>query len=346
MAISPTALAASGEELSPSAIRGAVEALLSAEVPVEEKAEFLLALHRKGETPREIAGFVEVLLEHALTPSIDRAAVGRPLLDVCGTGGDRSGFFNVSTAAMFVCAGAGAGVVKHGNRSISSRCGGADVLEAMGVPLQVPASQAGDFLARCGFVFLFAPAYHPAFREVAPVRKLLAEQGHLTIFNILGPLLNPARPEYQLAGVFRRDLLQIYIEVFRLLGRRNAWAIHGTLPDGGALDEISSLGPTYCRTLDGAEEMVLDPAPLLREPNPRGEFFQGDSPAKNAELIEAILRGNSPNACTDLVCLNAGAGLAVCGLARNWEEGVNLAYKSLNSGAAAATLTAARSFGC
>jgi anthranilate phosphoribosyltransferase len=265
------------------------------------------------------------------------------LIDVCGTGGDRSGFFNVSTAVMFVCAGAGAAVVKHGNRSISSRSGGADVLEALGVPLQVPPDQTGDFLARCGFVFLFAPAYHPAFREVAPVRKMLAEQGHLTVFNILGPLLNPARPDFQLAGVFRRELLPTYIEVFRLLGRRAAWAVHGTLPNGAALDEISTLAPTFCRTLVSPDEITLDPGQLLQNPQPTLAQLEGGSPEDNARLLQAILDGSAPAACTDLVCLNAGAALTVCQLAPDWAAGVALARTSLQSGAAAAALAAARS---
>lgn len=344
MPLSATQEARAGNELSVPLIRQAVDSLLDPSVPLQDKADFLLALNEKGETPPEIAAFVEILLEHALTPAINRAALDRPLMDVCGTGGDRSGLFNVSTAVMFVCAGAGAAVVKHGNRSISSRSGGADVLEALGVPLQVPPDQTGTFLAECGFVFLFAPAYHPAFREVAPVRKHLAERGRLSIFNILGPLLNPARPDYQLAGVFRRDLLPVYLEVFKLLGRHAAWAVHGTLPNGGALDEISTLAPTYYRTSSQPGELVLNPTPHLTSPSPDLRDLLGGTPLENARLLEALLEGNAPAPCADIVCLNAGAALTVCGLAADLAEGVARARLSLQSGAASASLRAARNF--
>ena len=177
----------------------ACDHLFDEELALSVRADFLRALHSKGETPAEIAAFVDVLLARGV-----RLELGKGLLDVCGTGGDRAGLFNISTAVMFVAAACGARVVKHGNRGITSKCGGADVLEALGIRIDLPPEAA---LHAAGCCFLFAPLYHPTFKAVAPVRKALAEEESATIFNLLGPLLNPARPDFQLAGVFDRKLL-------------------------------------------------------------------------------------------------------------------------------------------
>ncbi len=168
----------------------------------------------------------------------------RPLMDVCGTGGDKHGLFNISTAAMFVVAACGVRVVKHGNRGgVTSKCGGADVLEALDVRIELEPAQASAVLDDIGCVFLFAPIYHPAFKAVGPVRKALAAQGVATIFNKLGPLLNPVNPPFQLAGVFDPAMVATYGDVFAELGRTRAWAVHGRTPEGG-LDEMSTLGET------------------------------------------------------------------------------------------------------
>ncbi len=322
-----------GGELCPEEVREAVEGLVSGAVGLGEKADFLLALHERGEMPSEVASFVLALLDKAEQPQIEGES--RPLLDVCGTGGDKAGFFNVSTAVMFVVAAAGVRVVKHGNRGITSKSGGADVLESLGVPIRVAPADAGDFLQEHGFVFLFAPDYHPAFREIAPVRKLLAEKGKTTIFNILGPLLNPARPDFQIAGVFQKALLPVYAEVFRILGRAGAWAVHGEV-EGGGLDEISLHGKTEVVRLAGGglDSFVIDGMRMGLEGSELGRVqeLRGGSPGENAEILRGVLRGKDRGARRSLVVLNAGAALSVCGVAGSLEQGIAVAQEAIDSG--------------
>ncbi|HEY5792501.1 MAG TPA: anthranilate phosphoribosyltransferase, partial [Chthoniobacterales bacterium] len=267
----------------------------------------------------------------------------RPLLDVCGTGGDQAGLFNVSTTVLFVAAACGAGIVKHGNRGITSKSGGADALEALGIPIDLSAEAAAGFFRKNGFVFLFAPAYHPAFRTVAPVRKHLSEQGKRSVFNILGPLLNPARPDFQLAGVFHPRLLPIYTEVFRLLGRKTAWTVSGALPGGGWLDELSTLGKSPVRQLrEGVvTDFEIDPLALGLRPATLAEL-QGGHAAKNAYMIEEILCGENRTACRDIVLLNAAGALNAAGLAADLPEGITRAAEALDSGAAWGVLEKAR----
>lgn len=319
----------SGTPLAEEEIRRACDALLDEGLPVGERAEFLSLLHRKGETPGEIAGFVRVLLERALPVPFS----GEGCIDVCGTGGDRAGLFNVSTAVMFVAAACGARVVKHGNRAITSKSGGADVLEALGVIVDLPPESAAAALDSAGCCFLLAPQYHPSFRAVAPVRKLLAEKGGTSIFNMLGPLLNPARPSYQLAGVFHPRLLSLYPQVFSLLGRRRAWAVHGT----GAvpLDEISPLDTTQVAAWDegGFREFTITPGELgIGKILP--EDLAGGSAANNAGIISDVLAGNLRTGARTIVQLNAGAALVVSGLAGDLPAGWNLAGEAIDSGAA------------
>ncbi|MEI6279699.1 MAG: anthranilate phosphoribosyltransferase [Verrucomicrobiae bacterium] len=326
-----TARAASGPALSPEEIGRACDALLDGSRPVESRAEFLEPLHKRGETAEEIAGFVSVLLDRAAP----FPATGEGALDVCGTGGDRAGIFNVSTAVMFVAAACGARVVKHGNRGVTSKSGGADVLEALGVRVDLAPDRAAAALGSAGCCFLFAPHYHPAFQAVAPVRKLLAERGSTSIFNMLGPLLNPARPSFQLAGVFDSSLLPVYARVFRLLGRRRAWAVHGT----PALDEISPLGETQVVAWqDGAiREFAIRPADLGIGPvNPRD--LSGGTAAANAGVISDILAGNLRNGARTIVQLNSAAALVVAGLAGDLRAGWQLAGEAVDTGAARSVL--------
>jgi anthranilate phosphoribosyltransferase len=326
---------AKGKDLPAERIRKICTQLLDVHVPDAEKAEFLIALRKKGETPDEIAAFVRAFLEHARQPVIPHRENGRPLLDVCGTGGDKAGLFNVSTAVMFVCAAAGARVVKHGNRSISSKSGGADVLAELGVPIDLGPDEVGDFLARCGYVFLFAPLYHPAFAAVASVRKELAARGQLTVFNILGPLLNPAQPDYQLAGVFQPHLTRVFADVFALLGRKAAWAVHGKIAGDGGLDEISTLGPTEVCMLDanGVHEFCIDPASLGFSGASLAELA-GSDPKHNAKLLIDLLEGRDHGPRLDLVLLNAAAALCVCEIAHDLPDGIRIARSVIESGAA------------
>ena len=327
-------------DLNPAQIKSAVAALTDEREPDAGKVAFLRALHAKGETPAEIAGFAHAMLARAVDPQIDPGAMPGPLIDVCGTGGDRLHLFNVSTTAALVLAAGGACVVKHGNRAITSKSGGADVLAALGVPLALPPEALRHSLKTTGFGFLFAPQYHPAFKAIAPVRRQLAQDGVSTIFNLLGPLLNPARPAHQLVGVYSGNLLQTYAEVLRQLGRRSAWAVHGA----GGMDELSTLGETRaCRFSDSREFAALvdftvtpEHAGLTRTEDVRE--LRGGSAAENARTLTGILAGEILDARRDMVLLNAAAGFVVAELASDLPAGVERARNAIETGRALKTL--------
>jgi anthranilate phosphoribosyltransferase len=335
-----------GENLDTPAIKHAVAALLDPAREDGGKADFLAALRAKGETAAEIAGFVTALLAHGVDPGIDSASLPGPMLDVCGTGGDRAGLFNISSTVMFLLAAGGAVVVKHGNRGITSKSGGADVLEALGVQIELPPEPLRECVAETGLGFIFAPAYHPAFRVIGPVRKQLAERGEASIFNILGPLLNPARPPFQLAGIYSESLLPKYADVLALLGRQRAWAVHGAgAPGAGGLDELSTLGINQCREVLGgsARAFTLDPEALGF---PRADIadLRGGGRDDNAKILTGILSGEINGPKRDVVVLNAAAAFVVCGLAPGIGEGIALAHEALDSGKALAKLQALRAF--
>ena len=321
-------------DLDPADIAAACASLLDPAAPLAGRADFLRALHLKGETPAEIAGFIRVFLQHAINPNL-----GPGLLDVCGTGGDKAGLFNVSTAVMFVAAAGGARVVKHGNRGVTSKSGGADVLEALGIRLDLPP---GESLQAAGCAFLFAQSYHPAFKAVAPVRQALGAEGTPTIFNSIGPLLNPAIPDYQLAGVFSEKLLPIYAEVFLLLDRKNAWVAHGH----GGLDEVSTLGPTkILATKNGAiRELTIDPAILGLAPA-KLEDLRGGTPAENAVLIEDLLSGKLRGPKRDIVALNTACALVVSGVSADLAAALEKVREVLDNGAAHQVLIRLREIG-
>ena len=331
-------------DLTADEIASALSALMSADHPDEEKAAFLLALRTKGETAAEISALAKALLAFAVDPGIEVQRLSGPLIDLCGTGGDGLELFNVSSAAMFVLAAGGACVVKHGNRAITSRSGGADVLTELGVPIQLPPARLRESLERHGLGFVFAPDYHPAFRAIAPVRRLLAERGERSVFNLLGPLLNPARPPRQLTGVFSAELVPVFAEVFASLGRTRAWAVHGRIDATRGMDEISPLGPTEVGRAERgvvtagrieAAEFGLPPTASLAE-------LRGGEPAENARLIVGILRGDITDARRDFVVMNAAAGFVVAGLVETLPAGASLALEQISSGRAHAKLEAAR----
>jgi anthranilate phosphoribosyltransferase len=324
---------ASGNELSGGEVDCVAQDLLSEDWDDTDKASFLGALHQRGETPSEITAFAEAFLR--LAQPFDVPLTRRPILDVCGTGGDKLGLFNVSTAVMFVAAGAGACVVKHGNRGITSKSGGADVLEALGVRVDLPVAALQEMLAHSGAVFLFAPLFHPAFKAVAGARKILASQGQVSIFNMLGPLLNPARPEFQLTGVFDRQLLDLYARVLPALGRRAAWVVHGHAGPSAVVDEISTLGPTECREVLGTHvnEVEIDAATMGFAPADLDDLRGGDA-ADNAVMVENILAGTDRGPRREIVLVNAAAALQVTGMARDWTNALQRATESIDSGAA------------
>lgn len=325
------------QDLPPDGVADLCAALLDESRPAESRGELLRALTAKGETPAEIASFVRTLLGHAR--SLD---AGGGLIDVCGTGGDRHGLFNVSTAVMFVVSACGARVAKHGNRGVTSRSGGADVLEALGVRIDLEPDRAAEVLDAAGCVFLFAPVYHPAFRAIAPVRKFLAERGETTVFNKLGPLLNPARPAFQLAGVFDPAMVGMYAEVFAALGRERAWAVHGRTPHGG-LDEMSTLGVTeICAVEAGAIRRFGADAAAFGVAAPELSRLVGGDATENARLMETLLQGAAEGPIADVVCWNAAGALVVAGVAAELGEGLLRARDAIRSGAARDRLDALR----
>ena len=334
-----------GEELNAAQVREAVEGLVDEGVANGVKGEFLQALRAKGETAEEIAWFAGELLARAVDPEIDEEKLSGPMLDVCGTGGDGMGMFNVSTTAMFLLAAGGAVVVKHGNRGITSKSGGADVLEALGVAIDQPPAALRECIGETGLGFIFAPAYHPAFKVIGPVRKELAARGVATIFNILGPLLNPARPGYQLAGIFSERLLPKYARVLGMLGRRRAWAVHGSSAGVAGVDELTTLGMNhYCAVTEGRVTAHTLDAAGLGFPKAEVEELRGGDGAENARILEGILAGQVHGAKRDVVLLNAAAGFVVCGLAGDMAEGIRRAGEALEGGGGLAKLRALQGF--
>jgi anthranilate phosphoribosyltransferase len=334
-----------GQDLTADQIVRAADALLDESVPAGEKADFLCALSDKGESPAEIAAFANAFLERAVTPTLNRGTIAKPLLDVCGTGGDKLNLFNISTTSVFVLAACGVAVVKHGNRGITSKSGGADALEALGIRIDLPPEDFGRCVEEVGAGFLFAPLYHPAFKAIAPVRKQLAEEGRRSIFNLLGPLLNPARPDYQLIGVFDPAVGSAFAEILSRLGRKVAWAVHGTTESGAGMDEISNLGPSTVWAANGPDRVksTIEPSLLGLAPATVTDLEGGDAPA-NAAILTGILDGSVTGPKRDLVTLNAAAGLVITGIAADLTDGLRLANEAIASGAALAVLERWRNF--
>ena len=327
-------------DLTPHQVGVAADILLGSAVPDEKKERLLEALALKGETPGEIAGFVEAFLEQAVDPQIGLLDLVGPTLDVCGTGGDQLDLFNVSTTAMFIAAAAGAVVVKHGNRGITSKSGGADVLEALGIRIDLSADEFRKCVEQAGLGFMFAPIYHPAFKAVVSVRKSLASRGVKTIFNLIGPLLNPVRPECQLVGVFSRDLCPAFAEILQRLGRKNAWVVHGTTADGHSVDEISLMGATrICKSgvLGASIDQEVSPSDFGLNLAEVAELQGGDSRV-NAVILEAILSGRETGPKRDMVLMNAGAAIACAGLAATMRDGIEISREMISSGAAVESL--------
>ncbi len=332
-----------GKNLTEAQVREAAAFLVDAEESAETKAHFLRVLAKKGETPAEIAAFVQEFLKLAVDPGLDRSKLTGPMLDVVGTGGDKLHLFNVSTTAMFILAGGGVCVTKHGNRGVTSKAGGADVLEALGIRIDLPVERVARGMEKNGLGFFFAPLYHPAFKAVAEARKILGAEGQRSIFNLLGPLLNPARPDYQLIGVFDPALTRSFGEILLALGRKSAWVVHGTTQDGSGMDEFSTLGSNQISKLQDGRltEDRLDPATLGFGPAALEDLVGGDAQA-NAALIEGILGLTIHGPKRDIAVLNAAAGFVITGKAATLLEGRALAETSLDRGAAHAKMRAMR----
>ena len=286
---------AAAHPLADEQVRLAVEQLTDEKVPAGVKADFLTALAKKGETTGEIAAFARALRDKSISPPLDAETRAREILDVVGTGGDRLSTFNISTTVALVAAAAGVLVAKHGNRASTSPIGSADVMEALGIPFDLGPEDAVRSLRRHNFAYFFAPKYHPAFRHIIPARKLCAERGQTTIFNFLGPLLNPARPSAMLVGVPRPELCEPFARVLQSLGVRRAMVVCGAVRDETGslrhLDELSPLGPTTIAEFyqeRGLACSTLSPEPFPLQPATLADLRGGDREV-NATIIRRIL---------------------------------------------------------
>ncbi len=326
-----------GHVLARAEAEAAMEELLSGRVETAEIVRLLVALNQRPIQVQELAGFARVMRRHATRVFAEGEAQPANMVDTCGTGGDGSNTFNISTAAAIVAAAAGARVAKHGNRAASSQSGSADVLEALGVRIDLPFERYGRAIWEIGIGFLFAQAAHTAARHAAPARKQI---GVRTVFNLLGPLTNPASAQSQVLGVYSADVIDLVAAVLAELGVERAFVVHGA----GALDEISLAGETLVAEVQGGavrrftvtpEEFGVARAPL--------ESIRGGTAEENAALIRRILEGDARPA-RDVVVVNAAAALVAAGVAANFREGAGLASFVISSGAASEKLATLAAF--
>ena len=316
-----------GQSLTRSEASALMDRVFAGEATSAQVAAVLTALHVKGETPEEVAGFADAMRAHAEAfPSVGQG------VDTCGTGGDRAGTYNLSTTVSFIAAGAGVKVAKHGGRSASSKTGGADVLEALGVDIEMAPETAARCLDRVGMTFLFAQRYHPAMRHVAPVRR---ELGVPTVFNVLGPLCNPSKPSRQVLGVYRPELVDLVSQALLELGATHAMVVHGL----SGLDELTLDGPTLVAELKhgSIRRYEVHPHDVGLAEAPISALAGGDA-AENAQIIRDVLSGVDRGPKRDAALLNAAATLMVGGNVDSLRDGVALARESLDSGRALAKL--------
>lgn len=296
--------------------------LMRGEATQAQIGGFLVALRMKGETVQEIAGFVQAMRQNAL-----RCPVSIPVVDVVGTGGDHAGTFNISTTTAFVVAGAGGAVAKHGNRGISSKSGAADVLQTLGLSLDLSPEEVARCVQEVGVGFLFAPSFHPAMKHVGPARREMAVR---TVFNLLGPMTNPAGTKRLVVGVFAKRWCRPLAEALSLLGTEHAWVVHGT--DG--LDEITTTGPTHVVEWNGERLREFEVSPSdLGLATATSSDISGGGPEENAAILRQILSG-APGPRRDIVVMNAAAALHVAGKASSFEEGARQAMESIDTGKA------------
>jgi anthranilate phosphoribosyltransferase len=316
------AKAATGASLTREEAASAFDRMMSGEATPSQMGGLLMALRVRGETVEEITGAVTTMRAKMLGVKAPPGAV-----DVVGTGGDASGSFNISTCAAFIVAGASVPVAKHGNRALSSKSGAADVLQALGVKIELDAGRVGQCIRDAGIGFMFAPAYHPAMKNVGPTR---VELGTRTIFNLLGPLSNPASVKRQMIGTFSKQWLEPMAQVLKNLGSESIWVVHGS--DG--LDEITTAGPTSVAALENGKirtfEVTPEDAGLSRA---KPEALRGGDAEQNAEALLDVLKGK-PGPLRDVAILNAAAALIVAGKAKDLRQGATLAAKSIETGEA------------
>jgi anthranilate phosphoribosyltransferase len=318
-----------GQDLSQSEMKAAMDLVMSGDATPAQIAAFLVALRIKGESVEEVAGGAASMREHAV--QVD--AGGLDVVDTCGTGGDGAHTFNISTAAAFVAAGAGIPIAKHGNKAISSNCGSADVLAALGVNIEASPDVVSECIRNVGIGFLFAPTMHPAMKHAGPVRR---ELGIRTVFNMLGPLTNPAGAKRQVIGVFDGDLTEVFANVLKALGAEAAFVVHGA--DG--LDEITTTTTTRVSELRGGEVKTYDLDPLqVISRHASAEDLAGGDAEQNAALLRGVLGGDqSPR--RDIVCLNAAAAIVAGGQAPDLKAGYEAAQSAIDNGASVGKLDA------
>ena len=338
-----TAQVATGRELAVAEVELAAAALASPEVADETKAAFLTTLAAKGETAAEVAAFATAFRERATNPGVE--AWSARAIDIVGTGGDHAGGFNISSLVVLVLASAGVTVMKHGNRGITSKCGSADLLAALGVDLEASPEKLRRALDELGFVFFFAPAYHPTFKHIAPVRKALAARGQRTIFNILGPLINPGRPAHVLLGSFSPAWVPKLAAALEALGAEAGVAAHGVIGPDRGIDELTTAtvnqvrGFGRLRDLDGewqASDFGLAPAPF-------SDLAGGDVTANHA-MVGTLLAGRGPRGLVDTIVLNAAVALWIVGRAPSVREAVPQARELFLGGAVQKKIAATREF--
>jgi len=316
----------SGEHLSRDQAHAAMDEIMSGRATQAQIAAFIVAIRAKGETAEEMTGLVEGMLDAAVTVDI-----GEPVVDTAGTGGDASGTFNISTTAALIAAGAGAKIAKHGNRAASSKTGSADLLEALGVRLDLPSEVTVRMVREIGFGFFFAPAYHPAMRHAGPVRR---ELGVRTVFNFLGPLANPARATRQALGVSDHRMAERMVQVLSNLGAEVAFVYHGE--DG--LDELTTTGPSFIYRLKAGEithaEFTPEDFGVARATL---DDLKGGDAAENVAITQAILAGEG-GPKRDIAVVNAAPAIVAAGMAEGFVEGVDLAQQAIDSGDAQGVL--------
>lgn len=330
-------------DLSPLEAASAARELASSEASEADKIEFLSALTAKGESVAEIAAFAREFRAVAIDPGVGRWAA--QAIDIVGTGGDHAGGFNISSLVVFTLAAAGVPVMKHGNRGVTSKCGSADLLGALGYDLEASPTKLREGLEQLGFVFFFAPAYHPAFKHIAPVRKALGARGQRTIFNILGPLINPGSPAHLMLGVFSQQLVPRLAGALHELGMTAGIAVHGILSDDRGIDELTTAtsnrvtGFGRLRGVDG----LWEPRDYGFTPRSFEELKGGDL-ATNLAIAQSVLEGRGPVGLVDTIVFNAATGLFVTGRTQSIQEGVAQARELLLGGAVRAKVAATREF--
>lgn len=338
-----TAQLTARRDLAPGQVAEAATLLAGAETGDDSKADFLSALAQKGETAAEVAAFAAEFRARAVNPGVE-AWSGRAI-DIVGTGGDHAGGFNVSSLVVLVLASAGVTVMKHGNRGITSKCGSADLLAALGVQLEAPPEKLQRALDQLGFVFFFAPAFHPTFKHIGPVRKLLASRGQRTVFNILGPLINPGRPAHVLLGTFSAAWVPKLAEALDTLGIKAGLVAHGVIDGERGIDELTTAtvnrvrGAGARRRIDGewrAADFGLETSPFT-------DLVGGDV-AANLAIVEALLAGRAPRGLADTIVLNAAVALWLVGRVPSVRDGIGPARDLLLGGAVKAKIAATREF--